>query len=105
LCVSNWIQLLRGHSGYLIVTPRMFYETHLTVPRSVTALETRNVFKILVGKPEGRKSLGRPRGRWESNIKVGISEIGCEGVDWINLAQDRDWGRNFVNTTVNLHAP
>jgi len=50
----------------------------------------RGVYRVLVGKPEGKRPLGRPRRRWEDNIKVGVHEVGCGGMDWIELAQDRD---------------
>jgi hypothetical protein len=59
----------------------------------------------LVGKPEGRRPLGRPRRRWVDNIKMGLREIGGDGVDWIDLAQDRDHWRAFVNTVLNLRVP
>jgi hypothetical protein len=53
--------------------------------------ERRGVYRVLVGKPEGKKPLGRPRSRWEDNIKVEFQEVGCGGIiDWIDLAQDRD---------------
>jgi hypothetical protein len=52
--------------------------------------ETRNAYRILVGKPEGKKPLGRPRRRWVDNIKIDLRGIGRDGMDWINLAQDRD---------------
>jgi hypothetical protein len=52
--------------------------------------ESRGVYRVLVGKPEGKKTLGRPRHRWEDNIKMGIQEVGCGDMDWIELAQDRD---------------
>jgi len=51
--------------------------------------EGRGVYRILVGKPEGRRSLGRPRRRWEDNIKMDVQEVGCGGMVWIELAQDR----------------
>jgi hypothetical protein len=51
--------------------------------------EKRHAYRILVGKPEGKRSLGRPRRRWVDNIKPGLSEIGWDGIDWIDLAQDR----------------
>jgi hypothetical protein len=55
--------------------------------------EGRNVYRILVGKPEGKRPLGRPRRRWEDGIKMDLGEIGWGGVEWIELAQDRDrWG-------------
>jgi hypothetical protein len=52
--------------------------------------EERKVYKVLVGKPEGKKTLGRPRRRWENGIRMDLREIGLGGVDWIALAQDRD---------------
>jgi len=52
--------------------------------------EGRDVCRILVGKPEGKRPLGRPRRRWEDNIKMDLQEVGCGGIDWIELAQDRD---------------
>jgi hypothetical protein len=51
--------------------------------------EGRDVYRVLVGKPEGKKPVGRPRLRWEDNIKMGLQEVGCGGMDWIELAQDR----------------
>jgi len=52
--------------------------------------EGRVVYRVLVGKPEGKRPLGKPRRRWEDNIKKDLQEVGCEGMDWIELAQDRD---------------
>jgi hypothetical protein len=57
------------------------------------------------GGPEGRRPLGRPRRRWEDNIKMGLEEIGFGDVDWIHLAQDRDRCRALVNTVINLRGP
>jgi len=54
--------------------------------------ERRGVYKVLVGKPEGKRPLGRPRRRWEDNIKMELQELGFGGIDWIELAQDRDRG-------------
>jgi len=62
----------------------------------------RNVSEILVGKPEGRRPLVRPRRRWEDNIRMVLREIGWEGVDWIRQAQDRDHWRAVVNMVMNL---
>jgi len=59
----------------------------------------------LVRKPEGKRPLGRPRRRWEDNIKMDLREIGWEDVDWIHLAQDRDQWRALVNTKMNLRFP
>jgi hypothetical protein len=60
--------------------------------------EKRNAYRILVGKPEGK----RPLGRWVDNIKMDLREIRCDGMDWIDLAQDRDHMRSLVNTVMNL---
>jgi hypothetical protein len=64
--------------------------------------EERNVYKILVGKPEGKISLGRRRRRWENGIRMDLTEIGLGGVDWIRLAQDRDRWRAVVSAVLNL---
>ena len=58
--------------------------------------ERRGVYRVLVGKPEGKRPLGRPRGRWEDNIKMDLQEVGCGGMDWIELAQDRDRWRALL---------
>jgi hypothetical protein len=62
--------------------------------------ETRNAYRILVGKPEGKRPLGRPRYRWVDNIKMNLRVIGWECMDWIELAQDRDQWRALVNLRV-----
>jgi hypothetical protein len=64
--------------------------------------ERRGVYRVLVGKPEGKRLLGRPRRRWENNIKMGLQELGCETMDWIELTQDRDRKRALVNAVMNL---
>jgi hypothetical protein len=64
----------------------------------------RNAYRILVGKPEGKR-LGRPRRRWVDNIKMDLREIGWDGVDWIGLAQDRDRWRALVSMVMNLRVP
>jgi hypothetical protein len=63
------------------------------------------VLLLLVGKPEGRRPLGRPRRRWVANIKIDLREIECDGMDCIDLAQDRDHWRALVNTVMNLRVP
>jgi hypothetical protein len=65
----------------------------------------RGVCRVLVGMPEGRRPLGRPRHRWEDNIKMDLREIGIDGVNWIQLAQDRVQCRACVNTVINLRFP
>jgi hypothetical protein len=67
--------------------------------------EVRGAYNILVGRPEGRRPVGRPRRRWENNIKMDLREIGFGDVDWIHLAQDRDRWRALVNTVMNLLVP
>jgi hypothetical protein len=67
--------------------------------------EKRNAYRILVGKPEGKRPLGRLRRRWVDNIKMDLGEVGWDGVDWIDLAQDRDRWRAYVNTVMNLRVP
>ena len=62
--------------------------------------ERRGVYRVLVGKPEGKRPLGRPRHRWEDNIKMDLQEVGCGGMDWIELAQDGDRGRALVNAVM-----
>jgi hypothetical protein len=71
--------------------------------RNVARLgKKRNEYRILVGKPEGKRPLGRPRRRWEDNIKMDLRERGWSGMDWIDLAQDRDQWRALVSTVTNL---
>jgi hypothetical protein len=67
--------------------------------------ETRNAYWILVEKPEGKRLLGRPRCRWVDNIKTDLKEIRWDGMNWIDLAQDRDQWRALVNTVMNLRVP
>ncbi|KAJ4444834.1 hypothetical protein ANN_06631 [Periplaneta americana] len=64
--------------------------------------ESRNAYRVLVGRPEGKRPLGRPRRRWEDNIKMDLREVGYDGRDWINLAQDRDQWRAYVRAAMNL---
>ena len=67
--------------------------------------ERRGVYRVLVGKPEGKRPLGRPRLRWEDNIEMRLQEVGCAGMDWIVLALDRDRWRAVVNAVMNVRAP
>jgi hypothetical protein len=64
--------------------------------------EGRSVYRVLIGRPEGKRQLGKPRRRWEDNIKMDLREIGIDGVNWIQLSQDRVQWRPFVNTVMNL---
>jgi hypothetical protein len=68
-------------------------------------VEERGVYRVLVGKLEGKRTLGRPRRRWVDNIRVDLQEVGCRYMDWIGLAQDRDKWRTLVNAVMNLGVP
>jgi hypothetical protein len=67
--------------------------------------ERRGVYRFLVRKPKGKSSLGRPRHRWKDNIKMDLQEVGCVGMDWIELVQNRDRWRAVVNAVMNLRVP
>jgi hypothetical protein len=67
--------------------------------------EVRGAYRVLVGRPEGKRPLGRPRRRWEDNIKLDLGETWIDGANWIRLAQDRVQWRDFVNTVMNLPVP
>jgi hypothetical protein len=84
----------------VIKSRRMRWAGHVARMR-----ERRGVYRVLDGRPEGKKPLGRPRRRWEDNIKIDLREIGICGANWIRLAQDRTQWRAFVNTVMNLRIP
>ena len=67
--------------------------------------EERGVYRVLVGKPEGRRPLGRHGRRWVDNVSMDLQEVGCEYMDWIGLAQDRDRWRTLVSAVMNLRLP
>ena len=67
--------------------------------------EGRGACTVLVGKSEGKRPLRRPRSRWEDNIKMDVQQVGCGGMNWIELAQDRDRWRALVNVVLNLRVP
>ena len=67
--------------------------------------EDRGVYRVLLGKPEGKRLLGRPRRRWVDNIRMYLQEVGCGYMDWIGLAQDRDRWRTLVSAAMNLRVP
>jgi hypothetical protein len=67
--------------------------------------ESGGVYKVLVGKAEGKRPLGRPRHRWEFKFKMDLQKVGCEGMDWISVAQEWNRWRAFVNTLMNIQVP
>ena len=67
--------------------------------------QERGAYRVLVGKPEGKRPLGRPRRRWEDNIRMDLQEVGCGYMDWIGLAQDRDRWRTLLSAVMNLRVP
>jgi hypothetical protein len=67
--------------------------------------EERGVYRVLVGKSEGKRPMRRPRSRWEENIRMDLQEVECGGVNWIGLAQDRDRWRAIVNEVMNVCVP
>jgi hypothetical protein len=67
--------------------------------------EKRDAYRLLVGKPEGKRPLGRPRRRWVDNVRMVLGEVGCGDVDWIGLAKDRNKWRAVVNSVLNLRVP
>jgi hypothetical protein len=84
----------------MIKSMRMRWEGHV-----VQIGEKRNAYRILVGNSEGKRPLGRPRCRWVENMKMDLEEIGLDGLDWIDMAQDRNQYRALVNTVMNLRVP
>jgi len=80
--------------------------THLSWVGHVARMgESRGLYGVVVGKPEGKTPLGRPRRRWEDNIKMDLQELGYGGVEWIELAKDRDRWRALVNAVMNTRVP
>jgi hypothetical protein len=84
----------------MIKSRRMKWVVHVT-----RMGETRNAYRILMGKPEGKRPLARPERRWVDNIKMDLGEIEWDGMDWINLAEDRGQWRALVNTVMNFRVP
>jgi hypothetical protein len=104
--IGSWRKLHNEELHNLYGSPsiiRMIKSRRMRWARHVTCTgEKRNVYRILVGKPEGKRPLGRSRRRWEDNIRMDLRERGWGGMDWIDLAQDRDQWRALVNTVMNF---
>jgi hypothetical protein len=100
LSCSVQLNLVVHYASRVVNSRRMRWAGH--VARMV---EERGVHRVLVGKPEGKRPLGRPRRRWEDNIQMDLQEVGCKGMDWIGLAQDRDRWRALVNAVMYSRVP
>ena len=106
---GEWGKLQNEEFNYLHCSPsivRLIKSRRMRWAGHVARMgEGRGVHKVLVGKPEGKRPLGRPRRRWENNIKMDLQEVGCVGMDWIDLAQDRDRWRALVSTVMSFGVP
>jgi len=104
---ESWRKLHNGEPHGLYSSPnivRVIKSRRMSWAGHVARIgEGRDVYRFLVGKSEGRRPLGRPRRRWDNNIRIDSREIGCEVVNWMYLAQDRDQRQDLVNTVLNLH--
>jgi hypothetical protein len=106
---GNWPKLLNEELHDLYSSPsiiRIIKSKSMRRAGHVTRMGgKRNAYKLLVGKPEGNRLLGRPRGRWLDNVRMDLVEVGWGDVDWIGLAQDRGKWRALVNSVLNLRVP
>jgi hypothetical protein len=107
--VGGWRRLHNEELHNLYASPNIIRVIKSRIMRwagHVTGIrEMRNAYRILVRKPEGKRPLGRPRYRWEDNILMVLRETRWEGVDWMDLPQDRDQWWDLVNTVMNLWVP
>jgi len=106
---GEWMKLYNEELNDLYCSPnivRVIKSRRMRCAGHVASMgDRRGVFRVLVGKPEGNRPLGRPRRRWDDNIKMDLQEVGWWGMDWIELAQDRDRWRELVNAVMNLRVP
>jgi hypothetical protein len=104
----DWSSLAQGRDKWrsLVNVVRIFKSRRMRWAGNVARMgEKRNAYRLLVGKPDGKRPLGRPRRRWVNNIKMDLLETGWGGVNWIGLAQDGDKWRALVNAVMNLRVP
>ena len=106
---GEWRKLRKGELNDLYFSPSIVRVIKLRRMRWVWHVacmgERRGVYRVLVRKPEGKRQLGKPRRRWEENIKLNLQEVGRGSMDWIELAQDRERWRALVNAVINLQVP
>jgi len=107
--MGEWRRLHNGELNDLYSSPntvRVIKSRRMRWAGHVACMgEKRGVYRVLVGKPEGRRPLGRPRRRWVDNIRMDLQEVGCWYMDWIGLAQDRDRWWTLVSAVMNLWVP
>jgi hypothetical protein len=96
--------ILRNKESLIVKVYTLTEEDEMGGPCS-TYGEKRNAYRLLVGKPEGKRPLGRPRRTWVDNIRMDLGEVGWSDVDWTGLAQDRNRWRALVNSVLNLRVP
>jgi len=104
---GEWRKLHNEELNDLYSSPniRMIKSRRMRWAKQVARLREGGAYRVSVGNPEGKRPLGRPRRRWEDNINVDLQEVGCYGMDWIDLAQDRNGWRALVNAIMNLRVP
>jgi hypothetical protein len=106
---GGWIKLHNEELHNLYSSPsiiRMIKSRRMRMAGHVARMVAKwNAYRILVGKPEGKRQLGRPRRMWVDNIKMDLREMGWDDIDWIDLAQDRAQWRVLVNTVINFRVP
>ena len=88
-----------------VLTVRVIKSRRMRWAGHVARMGEKGAYRVLVGKPEGKRPLGRPRRRWVDNIRMDLQEVGCGYVDWIGLAQDRDRWRMLVSAVMKLRVP
>ena len=88
-----------------VLTVRVIKSRRMRWAGHVARMGEKGAYRVLVGKPEGKRPLGRPRRRWVDNIRMDLQEVGCGYVDWIGLAQDRDRRRMLVSAVMSLRVP